>query len=373
MPLIEIYENNFNNWTDDVIGQAFAADAFMTAAKEIPYLTEQINYAKKSNEQVTLHTLAKAMGANVVSDNPEAAAIGILAECLQKQLEGSARMRAQFDALLEAYNEDKHAEIKDKRIDYSFNGKSDHFKLGREIFGGKKMYDDFGPFVINLGVVFPGFWAGILKGEDEQVDADHVFRIYPEQLQNALQLNLNSIGITGVDMVKLGIQLKNELDVLELAKDNMNDKYQALELFNDTFTNEPIKRLINKGEFLDVSRDWLSNFLTSFDPPKDIFDHNIDKLKKAIEKLEESIEKRKEILEKMQPLLQSEYAGWLETYKKYEEAADELGLVLSIRSSSSNYSKDNLELLTPVVALDPAAPPAASEQSSTQEDTTSYR
>ncbi|PKL49454.1 MAG: hypothetical protein CVV42_05565 [Candidatus Riflebacteria bacterium HGW-Riflebacteria-2] len=358
MPLIEIYNNNFSNWTTEIIGQAFAADAFMTSAKEMPYLIEQINYAKKNNEQTTMHTLAKTVGANIVSDNPKEIVIGILAESLQKQLEGSARMRAQFDALLEAYNEDKHAEIKDKRIDYSFNGDSDHFKLGKEIFKGKKMHDELGPFVMNMGVAIPEFWSGILKGEDEQADPERIFSTYAEEIQNSLQLNLNSLGISGVDMVKLGVQLKNELDVLALARDNLKDKEQALASLDEIFTNSAMKTLVTKGEFLDVSRDWFSNFLSSYDPPKDMFKHHIDKLEEAIEKLEESIEKRKEILDTLQPLLQEEYAGWLETYKNYEDAADELGLRLSIRSSDRNYSKDNLELLAPIVALDPLALPA---------------
>jgi len=272
-----------------------------------------------------------------------------------KQLEGSARMRAQFDALLAAYNEDKNARIKDKEIDYSFNGDSDDFKLGKEIFKGKKMHDELGPFVMNMGVAVPEFWSGILKGEDEKEEPEQIFREYSGQLQTGLQLNLNSLGISGIDMVKFGIQLKNEIDVLELAKDNLKDKKQALDSIDEIFTNEAIRKLITKGEFLDVSRDWLSNFLSSYDPPKDIFEHNIGKLEDAIEKLEESINKRKEIFNTLHPLLKSEYAGWLETYKNYEEAADELGITLTIRSSASGYAKRNLELLAPITALDPSA------------------
>ncbi|KAF1082311.1 MAG: hypothetical protein GQF41_1032 [Candidatus Rifleibacterium amylolyticum] len=358
MPLIEIYNNNFSNWSTEIIGQAFAADAFMTAAKEMPYLTEQLNYARKNNEQTTMHTLAKAVGAVIIDDDPKEIVLGILADCMLKQLEGSARMRAQFDALLAAYNEDKNARIKDKEVDYSFNGDSDDFKLGKEIFKGKKMHDELGPFVMNMGVAVPEFWSGILKGEDEKEEPEQIFREYSGQLQTSLQLNLNSLGISGIDMVKFGIQLKNEIDVLELAKDNLKDKKQALDSINEIFTNEAIRKLVTKGEFLDVSRDWLSNFLSSYDPPEDIFEHNIGKLEDAIEKLEESINKRKEIFDTLHPLIKSEYAGWLETYKNYEEAADELGISLTIRSSDSGYAKRNLELLAPISALDPSAAPA---------------
>lgn len=361
MPLIEIYNNNFNNWNDEIIGQSFAADSLIVAAKEMPYLVEQLNFSTKNYENSTMLTMAKIMGIEVLGDNPELPAsemiIDLFEQGLLKQLDGSARARAQFDALLSAYNNDPLASLKDVKVEYSFNEKSHDFKLLEELFRGKRIFK--GEVSLNLKVVTPEVWSGILKGEDvpddAQDNAEYMFAQFSQTLENCLQLNLNSTGISGIDLVKLGIQLKNEIDLLELAKDSLADKKKALAERNQTLTSDAIKALVDKGEFLDVKRSWHANFLSSFDPPIDLLEHSLEKLEKAISEQEKSLQRRLELVEKIQPLLQQEYRGWLSTLRNYEDSATQLGLSLAISSADENYAVDKLDFLAPFVALDPAA------------------
>ena len=72
---------------------------------------------------------------------------------------------------------------------------------------------------------------------------------------------------------------------------------------------------------------------------------------------EKSIEERKEMLEKYQTLYHREYSSWLRTFERYEDAADELGIELTISSSDPNYSADHLEFIVPFTPLDPTSAP----------------
>lgn len=354
IPLVDIYNNNFVAWSDDVLREAFAADSFNVGSKELPLVKEQINAKKDELENAFGSLLLKMQAMDPESDRgTNDSGRRILKQRLEFQMHALARIRSSLDALADAWLDDKDQNIKDLRVDYEFKDRNDDFKLVDEMFDGRDMVRTAGRYAAAL----PEAHTGILKGEDKPADEDRtpafIMRTFGSDLARTLQCCVNSLGITGIDVVQIGLQAKSTLDVLALAQKACDDRREALDSFDEIFQSEAFRRLIEKGEYLDVKHSGLSNFFSGFDPPKDMLDHEIGKFREAIEDTRKKVEEQRDEIKELQELVKTEYEKWLALLQKYEQNADDFGVTIALSAADEKYRPELLDFITDITPLDP--------------------
>ncbi len=361
IPLVDIYADGFKNWTDEVLREANAADAINVGTKELPIIRELIKGTKDEFGNCYGALLLKIQGLDPKSDmGKDKDKRALLYIRMFQILAAGASKRAQLEKLVSLYEEGKKDQpLKDEKIEYeeiSPNGdrKTVDRKLVDELFKGKDLE---GPPWLSV----PRINTALLKDKnkdrekpkDEELTAAYIFQNYGQDLALSLQCMVNTTGISGIDVVQMGMQTKNSLDVLELATRAMTDRREAFDSLGDVLKTEAFKRLIEKGEYLDVTRGGLENFFSGFDPPKDVLEHEIGEFEKAIKECVENVLPNKAMTEELQKEFKVEYARWLEVLKKYEESKDDMGIEIGISASDPNYSADLLDFVTPIEVLDP--------------------
>jgi len=144
-------------------------------------------------------------------------------------------------------------------------------------------------------------------------------------------------------------------DMLALAKWTLEKRQDAANSIDQVFVSEPFKRLINKGEYLDLERSGIANFFSGFDPPKDVLKHEIEKFDEAIDDVEEKVERREQEILDLQKLIKGEYEQYHAVLRLVEEAKSETGIDPEISAADADYAPSLLEPLCDLQALNPDA------------------
>ncbi len=352
LPLLAIYKNSFQNWTDDVLREAFAADALCVGSKELPIITEQVNIQKDSLEISLAGILMIWQGKNM--DDPKVKSQNVrdlLYDRALCQVQAAQRTRFCLNELVQAYLEDKEQNIKDLTFNED-NGRGPR-KVVDELFKGTDISMVMPMADFPLPPVCTGILAGADAPGDDKKTPAYFFQRHGAQLAGAFQRGLNSLGMAGVDVVNMGIHVKNSIDILALAEKTCKNWKEASDALDKVVRAEGFTRLLKKGEYLDVKHSTISKSLSGFDAPKEILDKNIEKFQEGIKSTREDIERTSGKVKDLQEKLKAEYEQWHALLETIERNQEDLGITLSISSSDENYKPELLDFLTPLEPLNP--------------------
>ena len=201
-------------WNEDLLIQAFNADAFQIGVKELMYFKEQI---KAAREQVK----------DSIKDSDK------MVDFIRKEhLKHYKNTREALEKLVECYKIDPKREFKD-----------DLWKKLKKGFGWR--------------------WNSELKATPE-----NIIRVYQGDIEQALLYDPLSIAQKAADTVMMVATVKKNLDLAVMMKELGDEKRQALKDFNSEFTNYDIAKYLKEGTFLNVKGktfwDWLADISPAY-------------------------------------------------------------------------------------------------------------
>lgn len=196
-------------WSEDLLVQAFNADAFQIGVKELMYFKEQI---KAAREQVK----------ESVRDSDK------MVDFIRKEhLKHSKEVRKALERLVECYKIDADREHRGLESDM------------RKGFGWR--------WNNSYGKPTPKNFVKVYQGDIEQ----------------ALTYEPLSIAQKAADTVMMIATIKKNLDMAVMMKELGMEKQQVLQDFRNEFTNFDLAKFLNEGTFLDVKGstfwDWLAD------------------------------------------------------------------------------------------------------------------
>ncbi|MBU1108862.1 MAG: hypothetical protein KKB51_19450 [Candidatus Riflebacteria bacterium] len=212
IPLVGI---DSGTWNEDLLIQAFNADAFQVGIKELMYFKEQI---KAAREQVK----------DSIKDNDK------MVDFIRKEhLKYYKNTREALEKLVRCYDIDPNAKLSKK-----------DWKVLNKGFGWK--------------------WNSKLNDNPK-----NIIRIYQGDIEQALLYDPLSIAQKAADTVMMVATVKKNLDLAVMMTELGEEKRQVLKDFKTDFTNYDIAKFLKEGTFLDVKGktfwDWLADIYPAYE------------------------------------------------------------------------------------------------------------
>lgn len=205
-------------WSDDLLMQAFNADAFFVGVKEMMYFKAVIEESTKKVKEVTKQTTKTV-------------------ETLKDSVEFFTYRAEALQAIRDGYRNTPDNESKGKDIMKS--------KAVKKAFGWKWNKDN--------GAQTPR----------------NIVKIYWSDISQCLTYDALSVSQKGAECTLLVDTIKHNLDTATMMQQLLKEKRDALANFDSDFTNEDFNKYLKKGSFLDVKgstfMDWLSELHPAYD------------------------------------------------------------------------------------------------------------
>lgn len=196
-------------WSEDLLIQAFNADAFQVGVKEMMHFTDLV---KRAHDQVK----------ETIENTDDM--VGMIR---RHHLRNTREVRIALERLVECYKIDPDRE---------------HSNLERDFRRG-----------------FGRRWNNSYGDPTPR----NIVRVYQSDIEQALVYEPLSIAQKAADTVMLIATIKKNLDMAVLMKELGEEKRQMLRNFSTEFTNYDIAKYLNEGTFLDVRGstfwDWLAD------------------------------------------------------------------------------------------------------------------
>ncbi len=244
---IPLVDYDTDRWSDDLLLQAFNADAFFVGVKEMMYFRNLIapmtKEVKKFTENVTdeMKALKKSLDKSKGSE-------GLVTHL--KTLVGYCQLAT---------------------------AKNDKSK-GKDIYKKLRKLEAFNNWCAPSQ--FPG-------GEKE-LTPKNIVNYYWNDINAALTLDPRGIADQGDKCVLLLDGIKKNLDMASLMQDLYDEKQDALDNFDSEFTNKSFNEYLKENKFLNVDGggflDWLSDIYPAYkelDKYNKLYKKEIDKFAKA--------------------------------------------------------------------------------------------
>lgn len=308
IPLVEI---DMASWNDNLLRQAFSADAFFVGVKEMMYFRNMIEPATKSVKDFTKQ-VTKSM----------------------KEVRES----------LDYFKEHRQPALKEilKQYEYSANDED----AGKALLKNKHVKKAFG-------------WKWNKSNGD--CTPRNIIKLYWNDINLALSLDPMSISQKGADCQLLLDTIQKNLDMAALMQELYDEKMDALDKnnFNKEFTNKEFNEYLMKNQFLDVKgfgiMDWLSDIYPAYSELEKytkLYKKEIDKYAQAAENSNTGHNSfwfiswknddyhPKKVIEDINALLNStDDDGYKYVVSKFEELSSELekdGLTLNVTVKSDD-------------------------------------
>ncbi len=202
------------SWSEDLLIEAFNADAFQVGVKELMYFTEQI---KAAREQVKDTVKNSDKMVDFIRD---------------EHLEHAKEVRFALERLVECYKIDPDRE---------------HRNLERDVRKG-----------------FGWRW----NNANGKPTPKNIISIYQGDIEQALVYEPLSIAQKAAEAVDMVAAIKKNLDMAVMMKELGDEKREMLQNFRNEFTNYDIARFLNEGTFLDVRGSTFFDWLADIYPAK---------------------------------------------------------------------------------------------------------
>lgn len=233
IPLVAI---DSSAWSEELLDEAFNADAFQVGVKEMIYFREQI---KLANEQIK----------KTISTNDDAVEL-----IRDVHLKHAKQVREALDALVEAYNADADSEH------------DGLMKTCQKAFGWRWSKDYGDPTPRNI------------------------IKVYKADIEQSLTYDPLSLAQKAAETVLMVSQIKENLDMAKMMKELGDEKLDLLDVdnnakkFNEEFKNYDINKYLKEGTFLDVKgstfMDWLADIYPAYDEMEkytNLYNKEVDK------------------------------------------------------------------------------------------------
>ena len=289
-------------WSEDLLIEAFNADAFIIGVKEMMYFKEQI---KVSREQVE----------DSIDNTDE-----MVEQIREVHLEHAAKIRRALERLVDAYNIDPDREHDGLMRDC------------RRAFGWRWNDDNGDPTPANI------------------------INVYQGDIEQSLMYDPLSISQKAADTVLMLATIKQNLDLAVMMRELGEEKRAVLEEFSDEFTNYDLAKFLKEGTYLDVEGSTFGDWLAEIYPPYDemekftnLYMREVDKFTKIADKSNSDVRERwywfdKEGMHTKELLhdLNAELAAFEEVAAKYEEIKDDVNLYMPLSESEDSDMYDNV-------------------------------
>ncbi len=230
IPLVAI---DSASWKTETLVQAFNADAFIVGVKEMIYLRNVIGTATNGVKDFTKQ--------------------------VRNQMIETKKSLEHFDNVAKALVEIRDAYRYDK----------DSKKRGKELIGNKYVRDVFG-------------W------KNNNYTPRDIVALHWNEIDRALSMDSSAVSQKGAECVLLLQTIKRNLDLAVLMNEVYEEKLDALENFDNEFTNLEFNELLKNGSYLTVKGggflDWLSGIYSPYkelEKYNNLYKKEIDKFSKA--------------------------------------------------------------------------------------------
>lgn len=283
-------------WSENLLIEAFNADAFQIGVKEMMYFKEQI---KNAREQVE----------NTVKDTDK-----MVEQMREVHLKHAEKIRKALEKLVDSFQTDP---------DREFDGL---MKQCKKAFGWRWNSD--------LGKPTPR----------------KIIQAYQADIEQSLMYDPLSIAQKAADTVLLLSAIKQNLDLAIMMREMGEEKRQVLQEFSEEFTNYDLAKYLREGTFLDVKGstfgDWLADIYPAYDEMEkytNLYMREVDKFTSSADESNSDSRSRwywfdkegvhpKELLRD----LNSELASFKEVSAKYEEIKDEMNLTVPLSEGENS-------------------------------------
>lgn len=225
-------------WSEDLLIQAFNADAFQVGVKEMQYFKEVIAGAR---EQIKAAIKDTDKMVDYIRD---------------EHLKYSKTMRKALERLVECYNTDPDREHKNLMKDC------------QKAFGWR--------------------WS---KSNGKETPRN-IIKIYLADIERALTYDPISVSQKAAEVVLMVATIKRNLDTAAMMRELGQEKEAAIADFANEFTNYDIARYLKEGTMLNVEggtvADWLSGIYSSYDDMKLHTNLYMDEVEKFTEVADDS-------------------------------------------------------------------------------------
>ena len=310
VPLLEI---ETSKWDAELMLEALHADSFVVGTKELVYLRQQVKQAADELEG-SIKSNFKWFGE------------------IEKDLQKKKEMREALHELVQAYDRDKDG------------AQEELLAQCKKAFQWKWEKDADSPTPRNL------------------------LRRFKSDVELKLALIPNHLAQTIVDIINLGMNLKNMQDTAKLAQAIADERSKAAdrnELEKD-FTEEHIKKFLAKGEFLGVNQGKLQGFFNwlsgIYSPREDLekfaklYQDDVEKYSRLVDKA--CLGKNERDPHEMLRMYKEELAAFKEVTQAYEAIKEDEGLKIMVPSDNQDVFNENFDFICDYrVPIDLTEPP----------------
>jgi hypothetical protein len=295
IPLVGI---DTSAWTENLLVEAYNADAFQIGVKELMYFKAQIESARKQVKES-------------IKDTDK------IVDFIRKEhLKHSKEVRKSLERLVECYKIDPEREHKDLEKDL------------RKGFGWR--------------------WN---KSYGKPTPANYV-KVYQSDIEQALVYEPLSISQKAAEAVLMVSTIKKNLDMAVMMKELGQEKEQALVDFKNEFTNLDIATFLNEGTFLNIKGSTFWDWLADIYPAKAEMEKHTKLYMNEVEKFtgvadESNSDSRSFLIafsrDGYHPKnLLKELNDELDAYKKiiadFDSIKDECGIYMSLSENDALYN-----------------------------------
>ncbi len=293
IPLVGI---ETNLWSEELLGEAFNADAFMIGVKEMVYFKEQVRMANEALE-------------NTIKDSDRFVEV-----TREEHLGHAQKVRKALDRLVDCFKIDADREHKDLMKDC------------KKAFGWRWNDDNGKP------------------------TPRKIIQIYQTDIEQSLMYDPLSIAQKAADVMLMVATIKKNLDTAKIMKETGEEKRQILADFKNEFTNYDIAKYLKEGTFLDVKgstfMDWLSDIYPAYEEMElntNLYMNEVEKFTGTADEANSSTRDRflwfdKENVHPKELLveLNNELDAFKEISEKFEEIKDDVGLNMPLTQSENS-------------------------------------
>ena len=283
-------------WSEDLLIEAFDADAFQIGVKELMYFKEQIKFSRELVE-------------NAIKETDK-----VVEQTRKVHLKHSEKVRKALDKLVDCYQIDPDREH------------DDLMKLCKKAFGWR--------------------W----NDSNGKPTPRNIIKVYQPDIEQSLVYDPLSISQKAAETVLLLSTIKQNLDLAVMMREMGEEKRQVLQDFQKDFTNYDLAKFLKEGTFLDVKgstfADWLADIYPAYDEMEkftNLYMKEVGKFTSAADESNSDTRERwwwfdkegmhpKELLKD----LNDELDSFKEISAKYEEIKDDAGLNMALSESDNS-------------------------------------
>jgi hypothetical protein len=283
-------------WSEDLLIEAFNADAFQIGVKEMMYFKEQIKIAREQVE-------------NTIKETDK-----MVEQMREVHLKHAEKIRKALEKLVDCYNADPDREH------------DDLMKTCKKAFGWRWNDDNGKPTPRNI------------------------IKVYQLDIEQSLMYDPLSVAQKAADTVLLLATIKQNLDLAVMMREMGEEKRAVLADFSEEFTNYDLAKYLKEGTFLDVKgstfADWLADLYPAYDEMEkftNLYMREVDKFTKAADESNSDTRERwywfdKEGMHPKELLhdLNSELEAFKEVAGKFEEIKDDIDLNMPLSESENS-------------------------------------